>query len=171
MKSRRPTPWQEMHPQTICPCGCLTVCVIHDGKNSSACLRRTNTFPSEPCRLNLDSSEKITLFHISAVHVACAFAHFSRCCFIALVSNGCFLGRRAGSPASRSLFLTVLLVTEMSNFSTQSRFRSVDDKQRLLSESLLNILSCLAVDALFRNLPFSRSTLPVSLCFFVTWKS
>ena len=58
MKSRVPTPAVEKQPQHLTfPPACFTVGTVHFGSNSSFGIRQTITFPSDPNKLNLLSSD------------------------------------------------------------------------------------------------------------------
>ena len=63
---------REMQPQIICPWGCFMVDVMQAGLYSSAVRRRTYWAPSDPWRLNFDSSENMTLFHWATVRFWCS---------------------------------------------------------------------------------------------------
>ena len=69
--------------------------------------------PSDPCRLNLDSSEKITLSHCACVHLACSLTHCSLAVIIFSVSSGLCLGCLAANSPLNKRLLTVIALAFM----------------------------------------------------------
>lgn len=57
-----------MYPRVTWPCRCFMVVFKHSVQNSSPHQHCTKCFPSDPCKVNSDSSE-ITLLHIASVYV------------------------------------------------------------------------------------------------------
>ena len=114
---------------------CLTVSSMHSCLNSSPeRRRRTYTIPSEPCRLNLESSEKMTLSHSSRLHLECSFAQVSRCFLTCSVSCGFFLGRLAFKPYATNRFRIVLRETSTPLHTCHSSFK-VRRRQKSIVET------------------------------------
>ena len=121
--------------------------------------------PSDPCRLNLDSSEKITLSHCACVHLACSLAHCSLAVIIFSVSSGLCWGCLAANPPLNKRLLTVLALTFMpEDSSSRPHFKSV--YYAVLSFTLIhiNVLSADLVVASLQFLALTRSILPVLAC-------
>ena len=56
----------------------FTVFLTHWGDKRSSFLRLTNHLPSDPNKLNLDSSLKWTIFHCSSIHTICSVVKWRR---------------------------------------------------------------------------------------------
>ena len=99
MKTRVPTPAVEKQPQhlTFTP-ACFTVGTVHFGSNSSVGIRRTITFPSDPNKLNLLSSDHKMLFQKPGGFSRYVLANAIRLPRLTLLTYGFF---RATRPKGR----------------------------------------------------------------------
>ena len=70
--------WRNNPPYHYAPPPNFTVFLTHWGDKRSPFLRLTNFLPSDPNKLNLDSSLKWTIFHCSSVHKICSVAKSRR---------------------------------------------------------------------------------------------
>ena len=76
-------------PKTISlPPPNLTLLLVHWGKYCSLGLRRTNLLPSQPNRLNSDSTLKRTQSQFSSVHMTCSEANFYRLILFVIEMKG-----------------------------------------------------------------------------------
>ena len=77
--TRNPVTAEEIMPNNITlPPPNLTLLLVHWDEYRSLELRRTNLLPSQPNRLNFDSSLKWTQSHCSSVHMTYSVANFNR---------------------------------------------------------------------------------------------
>ena len=108
-----PVPFHVKHPKTDTELpSCLTVGTTHLGSNSSLGVRHTITFPSDPKRLNFDSSDQITVSQNPSGLFSMSFAYFNRFPRLTLLTNGFFRATRPSNPASCALFRIVLTFNE-----------------------------------------------------------
>ena len=91
-----PTLVEEIVPYTITflPPN-FTVFLTHWGEKRFPALRFTNHLPSDPNKLNLDSSLKWTIFHCSSLHRICSVAKSRRTFWFFFKINGLQHGIRA----------------------------------------------------------------------------
>ena len=109
-----PVSFRVEHLQTVIESPpCLTVSTMHLGSNSFSGVCHTVTFPSDPKRLNFDSSNQITVFQNPTDLFSMSFAYFN--CFpqLILLTNGFFSATRPNNPASCTLFEIVSTFSEI----------------------------------------------------------
>ena len=70
--------WSNHPPHHYSPLLNFIVFLTHWGDKCSQFLRLTNLLPSDPTKMNLDSSLKWTIFHCSSVHMICSVAKSRR---------------------------------------------------------------------------------------------
>ena len=101
INTKLPTLDDEKHPQHLTfPPPCFTVGTIHLGSSSSLVDRQTMTFPSDPNKLNLLSSNQITLFQKPRGFSRYVRAYSSRFPLLALLRYGFFRATRPYKPIS-----------------------------------------------------------------------
>ena len=101
INTKLPTPDDEKHPQHLTfPLLCFTVDTVHLGSSSSMVDHQTMTFPSDPNKLNLLSSDQITLFQKLRGFSRYVRAYSSRFPRFALLRYGFFRAIRPYKPIS-----------------------------------------------------------------------
>ena len=84
-----PTSLAVRQPQTITfPPLCFTTFFVNCSSKASPGFLQHHERPSEPIKLNFDSSENMTLFQLSTVQSVWALAHASLFCLCAFVNRG-----------------------------------------------------------------------------------
>ncbi len=119
------------HPQTVTePPPCLTVGIIHFGSNFSFGLLQTITFPSDPKRLNFDSSDQTTVSQKSIDFFNISFAYLRRLIRFILLTYGFFRATLPNNPASCALRRTVdALINIFNSFSSLPTTLRADFRQ------------------------------------------
>ena len=101
INTKLPMPDDEKHPQHLTfPPPCFTVGTVHLGSSSSLVDRQTMTFPSDPNKLNLLSSDQITLFQKPRGFSRYVRAYSSRFQRFVLLRYGFFRATRPYKPIS-----------------------------------------------------------------------
>jgi hypothetical protein len=128
------------------PPPCLTVGTIHFGSNFSFGLLQTITFPSDPKRLNFDSSDQTTISQKSIGFFNISFAYLRRFIRFILLMYGFFRATRPNNPASCAQCQTVdVLINIFNSFSSslvtlRADFRRSDFNFRWINRSVVAVV-------------------------------
>lgn len=158
-----PTPIDENAPQTITfPPPCLTVFSVYRGSNSLFFGRRTYCLPSEPNKLNFDSSLHRTFCQNSSGLSLCCFAKSNRALIFFFETSGLDLAMHPRRFASRRRRRTVesLIVVDISGCSWSKISLAVKNGFFLLVRTIIRSSCCVVF--LGRNFRTGFETDPVS---------